>query len=105
VKVSGLDGASAIAAGESHSLALQGDGTVWAWGSNFAGQLGDGTTTSRLTPVKVSGLKPAIGIAAGAYHSLAITELAPDLTVAALPFEPPLPTPVFPVDIWGPGPP
>ena len=34
----------AIAAGETHSLALRSDGTVWAWGYNGYGQLGDGTT-------------------------------------------------------------
>jgi alpha-tubulin suppressor-like RCC1 family protein len=36
-----------------HSLFLKSDGTVWATGSNTTGQLGDGTTTVRLTPVKV----------------------------------------------------
>lgn len=39
----------AIAAGEKHSLAIKGDGTVWAWGSNAGGQLGDGTTGGSTT--------------------------------------------------------
>lgn len=56
VQVSGLTGATAIAAGVSHSAALKNDGTVWAWGKNTDGQLGDGTTTQRNTPVQVSGL-------------------------------------------------
>ena len=40
----------AISAGESHNLALRSDGTVWAWGWNFYGQLGNGATSSFLTP-------------------------------------------------------
>jgi alpha-tubulin suppressor-like RCC1 family protein len=43
----------AIAAKESFSLALAQDGTVWAWGTNQQGVLGDGTTERRLTPVRV----------------------------------------------------
>ncbi len=42
-----------IGCGNSHSLALQEDGTVWAWGWNPRGLLGDGTTEERLTPVKI----------------------------------------------------
>ena len=46
VEVSNLDGAQlkAIAGGDTHSLALKDDGTVWAWGDNRYGQLGNGTT-------------------------------------------------------------
>jgi alpha-tubulin suppressor-like RCC1 family protein len=41
----------------SHSLALKKDGTVWAWGGNWAGQLGNGADiTSSNLPVQVSGL-------------------------------------------------
>jgi alpha-tubulin suppressor-like RCC1 family protein len=42
-----------------------------AWGWNGNGQLGDGTTTNRLTPVAVSGLSKVTAIAGGAAHSLA----------------------------------
>ena len=35
-----------------HRFALKRDGTVWGWGSNFQGELGDGTTTHRYTPVQ-----------------------------------------------------
>jgi len=61
-----------IFAGYSHSLALKSDGTVWAWGSNTYGQLGDGTTTHRNTPVHVSGLTDIIAITAGNDYSLAL---------------------------------
>ena len=55
----------AIAGGGYHSLALKSDGTVWAWGYNGYGQLGDGSTTNRLTPVPVSGLTGVVAIAGG----------------------------------------
>src|SRR5208283_5458147 len=35
---------------------LKSDGTVWCWGSNTYGQVGDGTTTTRTTPVQVTAL-------------------------------------------------
>jgi alpha-tubulin suppressor-like RCC1 family protein len=76
-----FSGVTAIAAGgggsSAHSLALANDGTVWAWGNNEHGQLGDGTTTERHTPVQVlnpdgtpfSGIR---AIAAGYDHSVAV---------------------------------
>ena len=70
VQVAGITGITAIAAGEDFSLFLKNDGTVWACGRNFAGQLGDGTTTNRPTPVQVSELSDITAIAAGSKHSL-----------------------------------
>ncbi|MBI3609808.1 MAG: hypothetical protein HY204_03790 [Nitrospirae bacterium] len=68
-----LSGIVAVAAGESHSLALKNDGTVWAWGDNSYGQLGDGTTAGQhVTPIQVSVLTNVIAIAAGGRHSIAI---------------------------------
>ena len=73
-----LTGVKAIAAGAHHTLALKNDGTVWAWGYNDNGQLGDGTTTNRLVPVQVKGaggtgyLTGVKAIAAGNSHSLAL---------------------------------
>ena len=72
VPVDGLSGVAAIAGGGSQSLALLADGTVRAWGNNSSGQLGDGTTSDRLTPVPVSGLSGVVAIAAGYDHSLAL---------------------------------
>jgi hypothetical protein len=53
-------------------LALRGDGGVWAWGKNANGQVGDGTTTDRLTPVQVRGLSGAVAVMAGVHHSVAL---------------------------------
>lgn len=73
VSVAGLAGpVKAIAAGVSHSVALLADGTVQAWGNNEWGQLGDGTTTTRLTPVTVNMGGPVVAIAAGTSHTLAL---------------------------------
>lgn len=61
-----------IAAGSGHTLALKNDGTVWAWGDNYYGQLGDGTTTERHAPVQVTGLAGVTAIAAGGGHTVAL---------------------------------
>jgi alpha-tubulin suppressor-like RCC1 family protein len=62
-----------IAAGDKHTLALKADGTVWAWGDNSQGQVGDGTwNNQRNSPVQVSGLTDVVAIAAGGLHSLAV---------------------------------
>jgi len=58
-----IDSVVSIAGGQDCSLAVRSDGSVWAWGYNSRGQLGDGTTTTRRTPVQVSNL---IGVIAAA---------------------------------------
>ncbi|WP_028680694.1 Ig-like domain repeat protein [Salinispora arenicola] len=66
---------TAVAAGDRHSLALTSTGTMLAWGENFIGQLGDGTTTRRSPPVAVdlpTGTT-VTAVAAGDRHSLALT--------------------------------
>lgn len=65
----------AVAAGKSHSFAIDTAGNVWGWGLNDRGQLGDGTTTNRLNPIKVPGLQGISNIKTGEYHSIAIDTL------------------------------
>jgi alpha-tubulin suppressor-like RCC1 family protein len=76
VHVTGLDGhtITSVAAGLHHSLAVASDGTVWAWGNNDYGQLGDGTNISRARGIQVAGLagRTITSVSAGAYHSLAV---------------------------------
>jgi len=63
-----------VAAGEAHSCVLTRGGTVLCWGANASGQLGDGSTTQRLTPVAVIGLTNAeTSVVAGQSHTCAIT--------------------------------
>jgi alpha-tubulin suppressor-like RCC1 family protein len=71
-QIASFSGVVAVAAGYSHSLALKSDGTVWAFGNNSDGQLGDGTTTQRTTPVQVVGLTGVVAIAAGRDTSYAL---------------------------------
>lgn len=60
-----------ISAAGSHTLALGGDGTVWTWGRNYAGQLGDGTQDDRHTPVHL-GLTGITHVSAAEAESLAV---------------------------------
>jgi len=70
--VAGLAGVTRIAAGNGHTCALLGDGTVRCWGRNDQGQLGNGTTVqSTSTPVAVSGLTGAASLSGGAFFTCA----------------------------------
>ena len=70
--MSGLSNVVAVYATTSaFSLALKADGTVLAWGRNYSGNLGDGTTIDRHIPVVVSGLSGVIAISGGGEYGLA----------------------------------
>jgi alpha-tubulin suppressor-like RCC1 family protein len=71
-RIPGLTNVKAIAAGNYFIMALKEDGTVWSWGSNDYGELGDGTTMTRTMPVQVPGLTGVTAIAAGDNHALAV---------------------------------
>jgi len=66
IKVLG-DEYATIASGETHCLAIKRDGTLWAWGYNVRGQLGDGTMEARTTPTQVD--QGYVAVAAGTGHS------------------------------------
>ena len=72
VRASGLMDVRAVAAGRKHSAALKNDGTVWTWGENSSGQLGDGTNTNSSQPVKTNGLSNITAISAGNNHTVAL---------------------------------
>ena len=72
MKIPGLAGVTQVAAGSRHGLALLRDGTIRAWGTNTSGQLGDGTTLTRLSPVPVPGITTAVAVAACAGLSAAL---------------------------------
>jgi len=72
--------AMSVAAGGGHSFAIDEHGTLWAWGHNSFGQLGDGTAADRSSPIQVNtsgrmNNAKVTFVAAGYEHSIAIDEL------------------------------
>src|SRR6185436_3593004 len=76
--VAGLDSVVEVAAGgtgngHDHALALRSDGSVWSWGDNLWGQLGDGTLVTRLNAMRIPGVSGIQSVSAGGYHSAALS--------------------------------
>ena len=61
----------AISAGDTHAAMVLSDNSLWAWGGNVSGQVGNGTTTDTFHPVQVGTLKVWDSVSAGAQHTLA----------------------------------
>ncbi|MFH2010412.1 MAG: DUF4215 domain-containing protein [bacterium] len=61
-----------LSAGAAHTCGVKRDGTVWCWGANEAGQLGDGALEGRLEPSLVPDLEDVVEVAAGEAHTCAV---------------------------------
>jgi len=73
-QASGLTNITAVATGWDHVVALAADKTVWTWGLNGSGQLGDGTTTNSSLPVHVPGLTNIKAVSAGDASTVVLKE-------------------------------
>ena len=63
-----------IRSNEGHGVALKDDGTVWTWGYNSNGQLGDGTEKNKNAPVRAGELGNIVDMNAGLYHTVALED-------------------------------
>lgn len=74
IQVASISNATAVAAGERHSLALLANGDVMAWGDNSFGQLGMPEVNEIATPTRIPDLAPVVAIAAGTFHSVMLLQ-------------------------------
>lgn len=65
-----MDDVIAVSAGGVHTMAIRSDGSLWAWGSNTPGLLGDGTTINRPIPIRV--MDNVVSVSAGTQQTMAI---------------------------------
>ena len=74
VRVSGgpAHGWTSVSAGREHTMAVGADGSLWAWGRNLAGHLGDGTTSNRDVPTRIGADYDWDSVSAGRAHTVAI---------------------------------
>lgn len=71
----GANKIATVSAGGGHACLVRTDGTLWCWGRNDRGQLGDGTRTPRALPVRVTAIDDVIAVATGDSHTCAATAL------------------------------
>jgi alpha-tubulin suppressor-like RCC1 family protein len=70
----GLTDVTRIASGKYFNFAIRSDGSLWPWGDNYSGQLGDGTTTHRPDPVRVLAASGTVQMDAGGNHTVVVVE-------------------------------
>jgi alpha-tubulin suppressor-like RCC1 family protein len=72
--ISGMTTVVSVAAGDRHTIAAKSDGSVWVWGYNDFGQLGQGTIgfTSMASPTPVTGFSDAVAVGSGLFHCLVL---------------------------------
>jgi alpha-tubulin suppressor-like RCC1 family protein len=63
-----------ISGGDKFTIAIKNDGSLWSWGANNYGQLGDGTTNGRIYPKMISSDKTWKKVSCGMFHTLAIKD-------------------------------
>lgn len=61
-----------ISTGNNHTLALKSDGTIWGWGANNSGQLGNGSTSAKSTPTQIGTASDWVAVSAGTSFSLGL---------------------------------
>ena len=71
-KVPGISDAVDVSAGGHHTCVVHADGGASCWGSNYSGQLGDGTPQPRDWPARVTGLSDLVAISTGNVHTCAL---------------------------------
>jgi len=65
-----MDNVSSVSVGEAHTMVIRDDGSLWGFGCNQFGKLGDGTDVWRHTPVKV--MEDVVSVSAGKSHTMVI---------------------------------
>ena len=72
VKATGITDTIAVTAGTSHACALMQDGSIFCWGGNYNGEIGDGTNMAAFVPSQVVGVTDAISVSAAGDYTCAI---------------------------------